>query len=116
MRTTNKCFKEQVQQHILDIIDEDCGSIEAVSQAYQEEFNFPNNQKRYPNHQDRFQEWLKGLPTALNIEYEYYTVNETLKQWFEACGAKYTGEPGDKAFSLYLHLVTREFRAMGGKL
>lgn len=43
--------------------------INEVLSRFNEEYNHEYNKKRYKNLQDRFAEWLKGAPSALEIDY-----------------------------------------------
>lgn len=116
MRTTNKEFKAQVQEHILDILSTD--ETEVVSEQLSNVVEgFKNwycqyNKKRIPNGSEAFKDWMLGLPSSLNIEYQYYTISQTLKKWFETCGATYIERDSDAEATLYYHLVTREFETL----
>lgn len=111
MRTTNKCFKEQVQKHIMESIDEGL-SVQEVANNFEREF-WSHERQWNINKQEYFKRWLTGLPSSLSIEYTYSGIHETMKKWFENCGETYTkDEPDEKEFELYLNLVTREFRTL----
>lgn len=119
MATTNKLiFKEQVQKHVLD-----CLSTDYTEKPYEQlkivVDEFKNwycayEQKRTPNKYEAFKEFMLGLPSCFNIEYEYYKISQTMKTWFEACGEVYK-EPKNES-DLYYHLVTREFATLCKKL
>jgi hypothetical protein len=116
MGTTNKEFKDQVQIHILERLSTD--ETEETRQQLLDVINGFNDwygayeQKRTPNIEAAFKEWLLGLPSSLNIEFEYYTIHQTLKQWFEDTGSEYKEQSSDKEAELYYHLIVREFRVL----
>tara|TARA_R100000541_G_scaffold58992_1_gene71331 strand:- start:2664 stop:3104 length:441 start_codon:yes stop_codon:yes gene_type:complete len=43
-----------------------------VMDCFDSEYNHEYNRRRYPNHQDRFEQWLSGLPSCLNLPCYYY--------------------------------------------
>jgi hypothetical protein len=55
--------------------------LQQVCEAFNSEYNYPDNKKRYRNLQQRFAEWLMGLPNALNVEYRNHAILELAKQW-----------------------------------
>lgn len=71
MKTNSK--KHPVFSYLISCMDEELETteqkIEEVLNAFNEEFNFTNNKKRYPNLQCRFAEWLQGAPSALSIDF-----------------------------------------------
>jgi hypothetical protein len=121
MKTTNKCFKEQIQTHILerlteeDFINDDYklsttkDKIELVVKEFKNWYN-PYEQKVTPNLQTAFIGFLQGLPSCLNIEFTYHNIHETMKEWFEKCGETYRGEHGGKESDYYYKLIYREFK------
>jgi len=52
-----------------------------VCEAFNNEYNYPNNKRRYPNLQNRFAEWLMGLPNSLNVEYRNFAILELAVKW-----------------------------------
>jgi hypothetical protein len=126
MRTTSKCFKEQIQGHILNgMLDRDelksgygietneDNLVRTQLMTVTNEFSSwygPYERKMHPNRQDAFTNWLDGLPSCLSTEFEYYNVHQTVKSWYENCGETYKHqEPSDKEYTLYKNLVYREF-------
>lgn len=118
MRTTNKCFKEQIQGHILNTcLSEEYGStqkeqLQAVVEGFQNWYG-PYEQRQNPNRQEAFKSWSWGLPSQWNIEYTNYNIEETVKGWFAACEETYK-EPKDtdKTNDLYVNLLYREFNTL----
>jgi len=116
MRTTNKEFKAQVQEHILDNLstDEYTEPMFQLNQVVEEFKNWysPYEKRQHPNRQEAFTNWLNGLPSCLHVEYMNYSINQTLKQWFENCGMIYKDRDSDKESELYRNLIYREFRTL----
>lgn len=48
---------------------------------YENEFNFPCNKRRFPNEVWRIGEYLKGLPSCINIPFDDYTIASIGKKW-----------------------------------
>ncbi len=116
MRTTNKQFKGLVQSHVIACLNEEYGStikeqLQAVVDSFKDWYS-DYEQKMTPNRWDAFKEFMLGLPSTFNIEFEYSTIYETLKFWWEQCGEEYREQSADKEANLYYHLVTREFNTL----
>lgn len=52
-----------------------------VVSCFDSEYNFPDNLKRYPNQTARFAEWLMGLPSSFNVDFENYRILEIAIEW-----------------------------------
>lgn len=114
MRTTKKEFKEQVQKHIQDAINEEMTLQDVVNNFYTEKYK-SKYERKFPKY-DAFKEWMTGLPSSLNIEYTNEGINNTLKSWYEACGEQYDeSKLSQDESDFYFHLVTREFRNLCNK-
>lgn len=128
MRTTNKAFKSQVQDHVIDRlmkqddllqiydieVTEDnylATQLEAVKHEFHNWYN-PYEQKRTPNHQEAFIDWTQELPSCLDIEYTHHNINEKLKEWYTNVGAEYKEQPTDKQVNQYNALVYREINTL----
>lgn len=48
---------------------------------YENEFNSPFNKRRFPNEACRIGEYLKGLPSCINIPFDNYTIVSIGKEW-----------------------------------
>lgn len=114
MRTTKKEFKTKVQEHILEGLSTDMSEdtkeqLQNVVSEFKGWYS-PYAQKHTPNRQEAFTEFLTGLPSGLNTEFTYYGISNTLKNWYESCGAEYKEATPDKEAKLYYGLVYRELR------
>jgi hypothetical protein len=114
MRTNNKEFKVQIQDHIINsILSDECGdTLKEQLQAVIDGFNnwySPYEKKRQSNIQEAFTDWAMCLPSEFNIEYRNFEIQELIKTWFNTAGETYK-EPKDdqKTYDLYYWLVFRE--------
>jgi hypothetical protein len=116
MRTTSKAFKEQVQEYIINGLSDDNqtelkSKLEDVVSDFHSWYS-PYEQKRTPNRQEAFKEFLNCLPSSIHTEYTHYRINQTLKSWFENNGETYKDKPTDKELDLHHHLVYRELNTL----
>lgn len=113
MRTTNKQFVELVRAHVIEhLSDEETTEVSGQLQNTMNEFKSwysSYEQKRTPNMQTAFKDFLLGLPSCLTVEFTYHNISLTLKAWFEACGEEYREKECSIESDLYYHLVVREF-------
>lgn len=105
-------FSSQVMEHIENIISLDGyetnsdNPIQSVFNIFIAESSHIKNGSNY----NLFKEWLKGLPSSMNIHFTDHDIYNQLKQWFENCGETYDESKYDS--ELYFHLITREFFKM----
>ena len=107
-RSTRKEVKNLIRQHIKDsVYDYECSpfdSFEGAAKHLAEEFNrvanYENNRRRIPNEQERFKDYLHGLP--FEFEFEYYRQRETLNEWLQTeDDSKYSDrEVSDRYYAL----------------
>tara|TARA_R100000278_G_scaffold54350_2_gene45329 strand:+ start:8837 stop:9208 length:372 start_codon:yes stop_codon:yes gene_type:complete len=92
LRTNSKKYLDNIQTYLLNAIDgKDYGiktdtpkeKLDFLFDCFESEFNYKNNQLRYPNFQNRFANWLQGLPSAINIPYQYNKILELSKNLLE---------------------------------
>ena len=78
LRTNSKKYLANIQTYLIDAINTEDHTTEATTHAeklafvmscYESEFNHKYNQVRHPNEQDRFANWLAGLPSVLDIPF-----------------------------------------------
>ena len=112
MKTTHNHIRIPIRQHIFDSIEIDDNEnatekekIEYAAERYESEYNYPNNQKRIPNNQARFIEYLQGLP--FNFEFYYYAQRQFLESiGLDERSKQYTDQ---EVADLYYNLIYREF-------
>ena len=82
MKTNNKLHP--VFNYILGCIEHEGTNEEKLKEvlnAFNSEFNFEQNKRRYPNLQTRFAEWLQGAPSLFEIEYWNEGIIKLAKEW-----------------------------------
>jgi hypothetical protein len=55
--------------------------IQFVMDCFHDEYCYADNMKRYGSYQNCFAEWLMGLPSAFNVDFENYRIIEISKEW-----------------------------------
>jgi len=115
-RTTKKEFKLQVQNHIIERLstNETTELKQQLKNVLRDFVNWysPYEKKVHSNTYQAFTSFLQGLPSCLNVEFEYYPIHLALKEWFENTGNTYVENETRDETRLYYHLVTREFIAL----
>ena len=116
MRTNSKEVRKQIRQHIQDRVygyeEEEFPTFEAAAKHLVSEFkrvaDHKYNLRRLPNHQDRFNDYLFGLP----FHFEY--TNYGIEQYLNGLGINPTGKKYDDSRStkLYTYLIWREISEM----
>ena len=95
LRTNAKKYAQNIEIYLLGQIDgTDYGvqtetpeqKIKFVFDTYETEHNYPQNKQRTPNHQQRFADWLAGLPSAISLPYESHKIIELAKELQELKG------------------------------
>jgi len=114
VKTNSKQVKEQIKQHIIDCVTDEEGNNystfgkakERLLSEFKRVANYPNNLQRFPNNQDRFSDYLNGLP--FNFEFTYYG----LKEYLNGLGINPTGKKYSASVSLkrYHALIWREIQ------
>jgi hypothetical protein len=81
LRTNSKKYLQNIETYILDAInteDHKINNIDTYTGAqkiaflmacYNSEYNHKYNVRRYPNEQERFANWLAGLPSVISLPY-----------------------------------------------
>ena len=112
IRTNSKSVKLAMRQHILESVTDGNGNtfptFDGAREHLKAEFarvaDYPNNLRRFPNHQDRFHEYLMGLP--FGFEYTHAGIAASLNGLgLNPDGKEYDGE---KSARLYSYLIYRE--------
>lgn len=122
MKTTTKQFKTKVQNHIIDRLgypwdddndrENENATIKERLQNVIDNFNNYYNdyeRRRTPNQQNAFIDFLLGLPGCLSVEYVYYNIRQTLREWHEQTEAEADKYTDDQAAAAYYWLIYREF-------
>lgn len=112
MRTNSKAVRDQIRAHILASVTDENGdpfaTFPEASARLRAEFarvaNYPHNLRRLPNNQERFQDYLMGIP--FGFEFTHSGIAAFLK----SLGINPTGKEYDpeKSARLYSYLIFRE--------
>lgn len=73
-----------VYDYVLNAIDFDGTEKEKLNffwETFKSEYGYAENFKRYGTMQKTVEEWLKGLPSAVNIDFTYYDIEKLLREW-----------------------------------
>jgi len=111
MRSNSKAVREQVRKHILECVhdheDKQFDTFEDAAVHLRKEFervaNHPYNMQRIPNHQERFADYMMGVP--FYFEYAYAPMKEKLVEWLGASDKKFSDE---KVAHMYYYLIFKE--------
>jgi hypothetical protein len=92
MKTNSKAFNALVYPYILNAIDNsgydsskklttDKEKLEFLAQTFVGEYCYPENIRYYGTIQDVMKNWIMGLPSSFNIDFENYRIIEIAKEW-----------------------------------
>lgn len=112
VRTNSNSVRAAVRAHILEAVTDGNGdpfhTFEKAAEHLKGEFervaDYPNNLRKFPNNQNRFHDYLMGIPFA--FEYTNYGISEFLN----GLGINPEGKEYDpmKSAQLYASLIYRE--------
>ncbi len=86
LKTNSKKYLQNMQNFVISAISEDCPSqadadkLKYLFDCYDSEFNHKFNAQRFPNEQERFANWLAGLPSAISLPCYYSDIIELAKE------------------------------------
>lgn len=88
-RSNKKEVIELIRQHIKECVHDDnyeeFPTFKKAASRLAAEFsrvaNYPNNKHRIPNEQERFKDYMQGLP--FSFEFMYYKQREVLNEWLQ---------------------------------
>jgi hypothetical protein len=81
MRSTNKIVVNRIRHSINTSIETNFTASD-VLEAFEQWYG-PYEQKRTPNRQAAFIEWLRCLPNIIDIPFSDYDIQNTLDTWLE---------------------------------
>lgn len=112
MKTNSKQVREAIKQHILDCVYSETGetypTIQQACQRLKSEFErvtgHAHNLQKFPNNQDRFSDYLMGLP--FHFEYEH----SEIEMYLNGLGINPEGKQYsyDQQQKLYHYLIFNE--------
>lgn len=76
------CIKDSSYVNDEEIeIGSDKEAVALVVNKFMETANYEYNKKRFPNLQDRIEDWLRGLPSVCSVEYMNYNIEQIGISW-----------------------------------
>lgn len=112
MKTNSKAVREMIRAHILENVTDNNGdtfpTFEQARARLREEFarvaDYPANVRRFPSGQDRFHDYLMGIP--FGFEFENHAIADFLASLdINPAGKEYDDE---KSARLYTYLIYKE--------
>jgi hypothetical protein len=100
-----------VKQYILDCIDSENYDIKVNTDKEKLQFLFNTFQSEYKWQIERvgqykaFTEWLMGLPSAFNVEFQNYDILQLAIKW-ESLPKDYTEKQADKILENWFNFIT----------
>lgn len=88
-----KLTKEQkaiIYRYIIDCISPEAYEVKAETDAqklqfladtFRKEYCYPENLKRYGSYQEVLRQWIMGLPSVFNVDFENYAIIALAKKW-----------------------------------
>ena len=55
--------------------------LQFLADTFKSEYCYPENLRYYGSKQKTFENWLRGLPSSFNIDFENYRIIEIAKEW-----------------------------------
>lgn len=90
-KTTNrKQLNSFVNSYILNAIDgegygenltTDTERLQFLAKCFKYQYVYPDNLKRYGSYQETLRQWIMGLPSCFNVDFENYRIIEIAKEW-----------------------------------
>lgn len=112
MKTNNKEVRQAIKKHILDCVYDFEGNefpdFDSAKNHLSNEFgrvaNYSHNIRRIPNDQERFSDYLCGIP--FNFEY----MNCSIKEFLDSLGINPGGKEytDEQSMKLYHYLIYKE--------
>ena len=110
-----KQFNQVVRQYIIDCIDSenydvvtttDAEKLTFLYQTFKSEGGNPEQLRYYKgNEYKTFENWLQGLPSSFNVDFENYRIIEIAKQW-ESIPQDATDRQEDKILENWFNFIT----------
>ena len=123
LRTNSKKYLNNIQTYLINAIDSDGyenqpttdkAKVSFLVDCYNSEYNHAYNVKMYPNEQNRFANWLSGLPSVLNIPFYPSSILELSKELQEV--ETYDQKTKDKICDNYFNFMAYHILKLNQKL
>lgn len=119
---TRSEIKGLVNQYLLNAVSSedttftsDKERVNYVISRYTTEYDHDYNKKVYPNRMERFSQWLMGLPSCFNIDFENYRIIELAKEW-GAIPANATERQEDIIIANWFNYISNKFHQLHAHL
>ena len=122
---TRKEQTEMICQYLLEAVNRsdyfdfditsDKQAVNAVMEDFENATNFPVNLHNFPNRQDRFADWLMGLPSSFNVDYENHRILALARAW-GSLAKKATEREEDKILANWWKYIAAKFLQLHAKL
>lgn len=117
LRTNSKKYLENIRTYLINAIDSEGTEKEKISflmECYNSEYNNPYNCSRYPNNQTRLENWLCGLPSAINIPFYYGDIIDLAKELQEV--ETYSKKTEETICKNYFNFIAYHILKLNNKL
>lgn len=113
---TTKELNTHVFAYILNAIDgegygrsfaNDTEKLQFLADTFKSEYGYSENIKYYGSYGKCFMNWLMGLPSSFNVDYENYRIIEIAKEW-GSLPAKCDDRQEDKILDNWWNLITHK--------
>ena len=124
LRTNTKKYAQNIEAYLLGQIDgTDYGvqtdtpqqKINFVFDTYEIEHNYHQNKQRTPNHQQRFANWLSGLPSAISLPHASHKILELAKELQELQG-EYPKKTEQRIVENYFSFMSYQIHKLQDKI
>lgn len=114
LNSNRKEVRNKVKQHILDCVYDDNGNeYERFKKAaghlaadFKRVANYDNNVRRIPNQQERFKDYMQGVP--FYFEHMYYEQRKLVAEWLQSTDPdKYTDQ---EVADRYYYMIYKEIK------
>lgn len=86
----------------------DAEKLAFVLDCFRREHNYEYNKKRIPNLQNRFADWLAGLPSVFTVDFENYDILQIAKKW-ESIPENASEKQENKILNNWFNFISAKF-------
>lgn len=100
---------ENIEPENYDVVcNNDAEKLQFILDCFNKEVNYENNKKRIPNLQNRFADYLMGLPTCFTVAFENYKILEIAEKW-ESIPKDASEKQKDKILANWFNFISAKF-------
>jgi hypothetical protein len=82
----------------------DTDKLQFLADTFKKEYCYPQNLQRYGSYQETFRQWIMGLPSVFNIDFENYRILEIAREW-KSIPQNATEKQEDKMLENWFNLI-----------